>query len=412
MSTPETPSHPGSHPITAFFKSDSAGGVVLIAAAAAAMAVANSPLQSGYGDALHSVWLGLSVEHWINDGLMALFFLMVGLEIKRELLTGSLASWGQRALPGLAALGGMLVPALIYIVVNRGHPETLAGWAIPSATDIAFALGVLSLLGPRVPASLKVFLAALAILDDLGAVIIISLFYTSDLSVALLLASLAVLAILVAMNQLGQRRLFFYLVGGALLWFLVFQSGVHATLAGVALAFCIPLKVDQAGKSAPDKSPLALLEQSLKPWIAFAIVPIFGFANAGVSLSGISMSNLQDPVPVGVALGLFLGKQIGVLALATLAIKTGIAQLPARSNWWQLYGVALLCGIGFTMSLFIGALAFPDAPHLVDEVKIGVLIGSILSALAGTMVLLMADKLARASARMTPPPITAASQLH
>ncbi len=404
MSTPETTSHPRSHPMTAFFKSDSAGGVVLIAATIAALAVANSPLQTAYGDALHSVWLGLSVEHWINDGLMALFFLMVGLEIKRELLTGSLANWGQRALPGLAALGGMLVPALIYIVVNRGHPETLVGWAIPSATDIAFALGVLSLLGPRVPASLKVFLAALAILDDLGAVIIISLFYTSNLSLALLLASLAMLALLVAMNRLGQRRLLFYLIGGAVLWFLVLQSGVHATLAGVALAFCIPLK---DGKGKAEKSPLARLEHGLQPWIAFAIVPIFGFANAGVSLAGISLSNLQDPVPVGVALGLFFGKQIGVLALATLAIKTGIAQLPARSNWWQLYGVALLCGIGFTMSLFIGALAFPGAPHLVDEVKIGVLIGSILSALAGTTVLLAADKRARTAS--APHPIAAAS---
>jgi NhaA family Na+:H+ antiporter len=392
MSTPETTPPSRSHPISAFFKSDSAGGVVLIVAAIAAMAVANSPLQANYDYALHSVWLGLSVEHWINDGLMALFFLMVGLEIKRELLTGSLASWGQRALPGLAALGGMLVPALIYISVNRGNPETLAGWAIPSATDIAFALGVLSLLGPRVPASLKIFLAALAILDDLGAIVIISLFYTSDLSVPMLLASLAVLALLVAMNKLGQRRLIFYIVGGALLWFLVLQSGVHATLAGVALAFCIPLRGDKGDKAIPETAPLAVLEHGLKPWIAFAIVPIFGFANAGVSLAGISLHNLLDPVPVGVALGLFFGKQIGVLGLAALAIKTGIAQLPARSNWLQLYGVALLCGIGFTMSLFIGALAFPDAPHLVDEVKIGVLIGSILSALAGAAVLLAAGR--------------------
>jgi NhaA family Na+:H+ antiporter len=392
MSTPETTPPARIHSISAFFKSDSAGGVVLIVAAIAAMVVANSPLQADYDYALHSVWLGLSVEHWINDGLMALFFLMVGLEIKRELLTGSLASWGQRALPGLAALGGMLVPALIYIGVNRGNPETLAGWAIPSATDIAFALGVLSLLGPRVPASLKIFLAALAILDDLGAIVIISLFYTSQLSVSMLLASLAVLALLVAMNKLGQRRLLFYIVGGALLWFLVLQSGVHATLAGVALAFCIPLRGGKDDKAIPETAPLAVLEHGLKPWIAFAIVPIFGFANAGVSLAGISLHNLLDPVPVGVALGLFFGKQIGVLGLAAMAIKTGIAQLPARSNWLQLYGVALLCGIGFTMSLFIGALAFPAAPHLVDEVKIGVLIGSILSALAGAAVLLAAGR--------------------
>jgi NhaA family Na+:H+ antiporter len=395
MSTPETTFPPRSHPMMDFFKSDCAGGVVLIAAAGAAMVVANSPLQAGYADALHGLWLGLSVEHWINDGLMALFFLMVGLEIKRELLTGSLANWGQRALPGLAALGGMLVPALIYVGVNWGNRETLAGWAIPSATDIAFALGVLSLLGPRVPTSLKVFLAALAILDDLGAIVIISLFYTSELSVSMLLASLAVLALLVAMNKLGQRRLVFYIVGGALLWFLVLQSGVHATLAGVALAFCIPLRGSKGNKDDKghlETSPLAALEHGLKPWIAFAIVPIFGFANAGVALAGISLQNLVDPVPLGVALGLFLGKQIGVIALAALAIKTGIAQLPARSNWLQLYGVALLCGIGFTMSLFIGALAFPAAPHLVDEVKIGVLIGSILSALAGAALLLVAGK--------------------
>jgi NhaA family Na+:H+ antiporter len=381
---------------TGFFQSDSAGGIVLIAAAIAAMAVANSPLQAGYADILQCVWLGLSVEHWINDGLMALFFLMVGLEIKRELLTGSLSTWRQRALPGYAAFGGMLVPALIYVAINRGNLETQAGWAIPSATDIAFALGVLSLLGPRVPASLKVFLAALAILDDLGAVIIISLFYTSALSIPMLLASVAALAVLVAMNKLGQKRLLFYIAGGCLLWFLVLQSGVHVTLAGVALAFCIPLR---NMKTHPDQSPLVVLERGLKPWIAFAIVPIFGFANAGLSLSGISWNNLGDPIPLGIALGLFAGKQIGVCAFVVLAIKSGVAELPARSTWLQLYGVALLCGIGFTMSLFIGSLAFPGAPHLIDEVKVGVLIGSILSALAGAAVLVAAHNRARTRAK-------------
>lgn len=381
---------------TGFFQSDAAGGVVLIAAAIAAMVVANSPLQSVYADTLHSVFLGLSVSHWINDGLMALFFLMVGLEIKRELLTGSLATWRQRALPGYAAVGGMLVPALMYVGINWGNPETLAGWAIPAATDIAFALGVLSLLGPRVPASLKIFLAALAILDDLGAVIIISLFYTSDLSIPMLLASLAVLAVLVAMNKMGQKNLLFYAVGGCLLWFLVLQSGVHATLAGVALALCIPLRDT---KTHPDKSPLVVLEHGLKPWIAFAIVPIFGFANAGVSLSGMSLNSLLAPIPLGIALGLFFGKQVGIVALAVLAIKTGVAQLPARCNWLQLYGVALLCGIGFTMSLFIGSLAFPGAPQLVDEVKVGVLIGSILSGIAGAAVLLAAGRMAAVAPR-------------
>ncbi len=393
--------------ISDFFTSDAAGGIVLIAAAVAAMAVANSPLQAAYAGALHSVWLGLSVEHWINDGLMALFFLMVGLDIKRELLAGSLATWRQRALPGCAAIGGMIAPALMYVGVNSGHPETLNGWAIPAATDIAFALGVLSLLGSRVPVSLKIFLAALAILDDLGAVIIISLFYTSALSLPMLLAASGVLAVLFALNKLGQKCLLFYCIGGCLLWFLVFQSGVHATLAGVALAFCIPLRNTKSGpaQASRDPSPLVVLEQRLKPWITYAIVPVFGFANAGVALSGLSLSNLLDPIPLGVALGLFFGKQLGVMILAVLAIKCGIAQLPERSNWLQLYGVALLCGIGFTMSLFIGTLAFPGDPHLVDEVKVGVLIGSILSGIAGAALLLAVDKRRRDGAHIEHQPV-------
>jgi NhaA family Na+:H+ antiporter len=396
---------------TGFFQSESAGGIVLIMAAIAAMIVANSPLQSVYADTLHRVVLGLSVSHWINDGLMALFFLMVGLEIKRELLTGSLATWRDRALPGYAALGGMLVPALFYVAINWGNPETMAGWAIPAATDIAFALGVLSLLGKRVPVSLKIFLAALAILDDLGAVIIISLFYTSELSIAMLLASFAVLGVLVAMNKMGQKRLLFYAIGGCVLWFLVYQSGVHATLAGVALALCIPLRDGKTDpeqstqeQSALEQSPLVVLEHGLKPWIAFAIVPIFGFANAGVSLTGFSLGTLLSPIPLGIALGLFFGKQIGIIALSVLAIKTGVAQLPDRSNWLQLYGVALLCGIGFTMSLFIGSLAFPGAPDLVDEVKVGVLIGSILSGLVGAAVLFMAGRTAAVDSTFCLPP--------
>ena len=371
-------------PLARFFKSDAAGGAVLMFAAVVAMLVANSPLQTIYRDSLHSVWFGLSIEHWVNDALMAVFFLMVGLEIKRELLIGALATWRQRALPGFAALGGMVVPALIYVMINWNNPETMAGWAIPAATDIAFALGVLALLGPRVPVSLKIFLAALAILDDLGAVIIITLFYTSGLSIPMLLASLATLAILFAMNKFGVKRLGAYVAGGIVLWFFVYQSGVHATLAGVALAFCIPLRDP---KQAAEKSPLVVLEHGLHPWVAFAVVPIFGFANAGVSLSGMSMENLVDPVPLGVAFGLFFGKQIGVVTLAALAIRTGVAQLPEHSNWTQIYGVALLCGIGFTMSLFIGSLAFPGSPHLIDEVKIGVLIGSMLSGVIGALVL-------------------------
>jgi Na+:H+ antiporter, NhaA family len=369
--------------LASFLASESAGGIVLMGAALAAIIVANSPMAPFYFSALHSVWGGLSVELWINDGLMAIFFLMVGLEIKREVLAGGLASWGQRALPGFAAAGGMLVPALIYVAINAGNSETLSGWAIPAATDIAFALGVLSLLGKRVPTSLKVFLAALAILDDLGAVTIIALFYSTGLNLPMLGASFATLAVLVIMNRMGVQRLLPYLALGLLLWFFVLQSGVHATLAGVALALCIPLGTRQE----EDRSPLLFLEEKMHYWVAFAVVPVFGFANAGVSLSGITMGNLVDPVPLGVALGLFVGKQIGVFLAATLAIRSGLASLPEGSNWVQMYGVALLCGIGFTMSLFIGNLAFPGAAHLIDEVKVGVLMGSILSAIVGVMLL-------------------------
>jgi NhaA family Na+:H+ antiporter len=366
-----------------FVASDSAGGIVLMGAALAAIIVANSPMAAYYFAALHSVWGGLSIELWINDGLMAIFFLMVGLEIKREVLAGGLASWGQRALPGFAAAGGMLVPALIYVAINMGNPQTLSGWAIPAATDIAFALGVLSLLGKRVPTSLKVFLAALAILDDLGAVTIIALFYSSGLNLPMLGASFATLAVLIVMNRMGVQRLLPYLLLGLMLWFFVLQSGVHATLAGVALALCIPLGTRQEEA----RSPLLFLEEKMHYWVAFAVVPVFGFANAGVSLSGITLGNLIDPVPLGVALGLFVGKQVGVFLAATLAIRSGLARLPEGSNWMQMYGVALLCGIGFTMSLFIGNLAFPGAPHLIDEVKVGVLMGSILSAIVGVLLL-------------------------
>ncbi|WP_440778614.1 Na+/H+ antiporter NhaA [Pseudomonas syringae] len=381
--TPRTESPNALAFIKRFFAAEAAGGLILMAAALAALIVANSPLADSYFAALHTVLAGMSVEHWINDGLMAIFFMLVGLEIKREMLAGQLASWSQRALPGFAALGGMVVPALIYVAFNWGQPETIGGWAIPAATDIAFALGVLSLLGKRVPLSLKIFLSALAILDDLGAVLIIALFYTSDLSIPMLLAALGSIAVLVALNRLGVKKLLPYLVVGALLWFFMLQSGIHATLAGVALALCIPLgKADEEASS-----PLLYLEEKLHPWVAFAVVPIFGFANAGVSLAGITVDKLVDPVPLGVALGLLIGKQVGIFALAALAIRAGLARLPDGSNWGQLYGVAALCGIGFTMSQFIGALAFPGAPALVDEVKVGVLIGSVLSALLGVVVL-------------------------
>ncbi|MDH1265640.1 Na+/H+ antiporter NhaA [Pseudomonas sp. GD03944] len=365
------------------FAGESSGGIVLMLAALCALIVANSPVAGTYFSTLHVKALGLSIEHWINDGLMAIFFLLVGLEIKREMQVGQLATWGARALPGFAALGGMLVPALVYVAFNWGHGDTIGGWAIPAATDIAFALGVLSLLGKRVPVSLKVFLSALAILDDLGAVLIIALFYAGGLSMPMLLASLGALAVLVAMNRLGVRRLSPYLVVGAVLWFCMLHSGIHATLAGVVLALCIPL----GDPTAHERSPLLRLEGMLYPWVAFAVVPVFGFANAGVSLTGITLDNLLDPVPLGITLGLLLGKQLGVFTLAALTIRSGLARMPEGATWPQLYGVAVLCGIGFTMSLFIGNLAFPGNLLLISEVKIGVLAGSVLSALLGAMIL-------------------------
>ena len=383
--------HPPPRPRSAlrtFLDNEASGGLVLMGAAALALVVANSPLSGAYFDALHSHVLGLSVLHWINHALMAVFFLLVGLEIKREMLDGQLSTWPRRALPGIAALGGMIVPAVIYLAFNagpNGHPR---GWAIPSATDIAFALGVLSLLGPRVPISLKVFLTALAILDDLGAVLIIAVFYTSELNLYALGGAIFVLGLLQGLNRAGFTDLKPYLLLGVVLWFLVLMSGVHATLAGVALALTIPLRVTP-GRPEDATSPLHILEHSLQPWVAFLIIPIFGFANAGISFAGMSLSSLQNPVPLGVALGLFVGKQVGVFAFAWAAIKTGLADLPANATWPQLYGVALLCGIGFTISLFIGLLAFPTSADLQDATKLGVLLGSILSGLIGAALLRM-----------------------
>lgn len=373
--------------LRAFLNNASSGGIVLMVAALAALIVANSPLAAAYFNGLHAYFGGLSVHHWINDGLMAVFFLMVGLEIKREVLDGELSSWPRRVLPGFAALGGMLVPALVFLAFNSGEGGHVRGWAIPAATDIAFALGVLSLLGPRVPLTLRVFLTALAIIDDLGAVIIIALFYTSSLNAVALGGAALVLVALIALNRFRAFSLWPYLVLGVILWFLVLQSGVHATLAGVALALCIPLRVTPAAPDAHD-SPLHILEHAIAPWVTFLIVPVFGFANAGVSFAGVTMQSLIDPVPLGVALGLFVGKQVGVFGFAAIAIRAGWAELPMYASWRQLYGVALLCGIGFTMSLFIGLLAFPDSQLLQDEVKLGVLFGSVISAIAATAVLL------------------------
>ncbi|GGX23707.1 Na(+)/H(+) antiporter NhaA 1 [Pigmentiphaga litoralis] len=361
-----------------------AGGVILMVTAALAILVANSPLVDLYQSTLASYVGGLSVLHWINDGLMAVFFLLVGLEIKREVLEGELSSWPRRILPGSAALGGMVGPALIYLAFNLGPTGHPSGWAIPAATDIAFALGVLSLLGPRVPVSLRVFLMALAIIDDLGAVVIIALFYTTSLdALALGGAGLVTLA-LIAMNRAGVNRLLPYIALGALLWFLVLKSGIHATLAGVVLAFTVPLRT----LSKPDSgSPLLTMEHGIQPWVTFLIVPLFGFANAGVSFAGMSLSALIEPVPLGIALGLFVGKQLGVFFTCAAVIKLGLATLPAQATWKQMYGLAALCGIGFTMSLFIGLLAFPDSPLLQDQLKLGVLAGSLASTLLAVLLL-------------------------
>ena len=380
-----------------FLRKESAGGLVLMATAAIALAIAQSPLATGYFAVLRLHVGGLTVLHWVNDGLMALFFLLVGLEIKREMLDGQLSTWRRRALPGLAALGGMIVPAAIYAVLNRGDVALLRGWAIPTATDIAFALGVLALLGPRVPGSLKVFLTALAILDDLGAVVVIALFYTSELSLVALLAAGGLLGLLFALNRLGVAALPIYLVVGLGLWVVTLLSGVHATLAGVALAATIPLRARPGGPDDPT-SPLHRLEHGLHPWVAFGVLPVFAFANAGVSLSGVGSNALAHPVTLGILLGLFAGKQVGIFGSCWVAIKTGWAKPPLHATWLHLYGVALLCGIGFTMSLFIGGLAFGDSGELATATKVGVFAGSLASALAGVAVLRFAP--AAASSRL------------
>jgi len=373
--------------VSGFMSSPAAGGIILILASAAAIVIANTSLQEGYESLLKYKTAGLSVEHWVNDGLMAIFFLFVGLEIKRELLAGQLSTWSQRALPGFAALGGVAVPALIYAGFNSGNADTLRGWAIPAATDIAFALGVLTLLGKRVPASLKIFLSALAILDDMGAVAIIAIFYTSDISLLMLGSAAATALLMYGMNKAGVKRLLPYLLAGVFMWFFMLQSGVHATVAGILIALFIPLNT-----SGTSDSPLERLEHGLEPWVIFLILPIFGFANAGVSFSGLTSDDILSPVPVGVAAGLFFGKQAGVFGLSVLAISLGLAKKPGNSSWLQLYGVAVLCGIGFTMSLFIGNLAFAGSQLLIDEVKVGVLVGSVLSAFAGALILMLSPR--------------------
>ncbi len=391
----QSPTHPPASALRNLLTHEASGGLVLIASAAIALVVANSVASEFYSATLARYVFGLSVLHWINDALMALFFVLVGLEIKRELLDGHLASWQHRILPGIAAAGGMFAPALVYVALNASTPETLRGWSIPAATDIAFSLGVLAILGSRVPVTIKVFLTALAIIDDLGAIVIIALFYGQDLSWPMLGLAAVAMAALIALNRFGVTRLAAYVPLGLLLWYFVLQSGIHATVAGVLFALTIPLRRSPGQPDAAD-SPLHKLENALHPYVAFVVLPVFGFANAGVSLGGIGMADLMKPVTLGCALGLFIGKQIGVFGSVWLAVKLGLAQRPAGTTWLHLYGMALLCGIGFTMSLFIGLLAFGDAGPLQDQTKIGVLLGSLVSALAGWAVLRMGPKQAAA----------------
>ena len=378
--------------------SEASGGLILMAAAVLALLIANSPFADTYLRLLESYAGPLSILHWINDGLMALFFLLVGLEIKRELLDGELSTWSRRVLPGFSAAGGMIVPAIIYLAFNSGAPANLRGWAIPTATDIAFALGVLMLLGPRVPVSLKVFLTALAIIDDLGAVAIIAVFYTDELSLLWLAVAAGIVAALWCVNRAGVVRLAAYLALGALLWIVVLKSGVHATMAGVALALAIPLR-RTPGKPDDEHSPLHRLEHGLQPWVAYLVLPVFGFANAGVSLAGMSGGAAFADIPLGIAAGLFIGKQAGVFGFAWAAIRMGWADCPRDASMPQLYGVSVLCGVGFTMSLFIGLLAFPGSPLLQDEVKVGVLVGSLCSGLLGAAILSLARREVAPSSR-------------
>ncbi|ROR26626.1 sodium or potassium/proton antiporter (NhaA family) [Vibrio crassostreae] len=366
-----------------FFKMESAGGIILVIAAAIAMFVANSPLNEMYQGVLHSYVLGMSVSHWINDGLMAVFFLLIGLEVKRELLEGALKSKETAIFPAIAAVGGMLAPALIYVLFNSSNPEALQGWAIPAATDIAFALGIMALLGNRVPVSLKVFLLALAIIDDLGVVVIIALFYSGDLSTLALTVGFIATGVLFMLNNKHVTKLSVYLIVGAILWFAVLKSGVHATLAGVVIGFAIPLKGNKG-----EHSPLKHLEHALHPYVAFAILPIFAFANAGISLEGISISNLTGMLPLGIAMGLLVGKPLGIFLFSWGAVKTGVAKLPEGVNFMNIFAVSVLCGIGFTMSIFISSLAFGPTNAGFDTLaRLGILMGSTTAAILGYFLL-------------------------
>ena len=384
-----------SKPFKWFFKLEAASGLILLIAAIFALIISNSQLSDLYFNTLekylfigiNDLGLKLSVHHWINDALMAIFFFFVTLEIKREFLQGELSNLKQALLPIIAAVGGMVVPALFYIAVNYENPETINGWAIPSATDIAFSLGILSLLGSRVPISLKVFLTALAIIDDLGAILIIAFFYSGDLSVNYLILIIISFILLLILNKLSFKIFTPYLFIGLLMWFFTYKSGIHATIAGVLLASTIPHR-----KKEHDFSLLVKLEHAIAPYVAFIIMPIFAFANAGVSLEGLSLSSLLAPVPLGIVLGLFFGKQIGVLLFSYISVKFKFAKMPNNSNWLSIYGVSILTGIGFTMSLFVGNLAFVENLEYIDGVKIGVLTGSLLSTVFGYILLLISSK--------------------
>jgi NhaA family Na+:H+ antiporter len=384
-----------SSPFKWFSKLEAAGGLILLISAIIALIISNSSYSEVYFNTFQKyIFIGfnnfgmkLSLLHWINDALMAIFFFFVTLEIKREFIQGELSSVKQALLPIIGAVGGMLVPALIYIFININNPETLNGWAIPSATDIAFSIGVLSLLGSRVPISLKVFLTALAIIDDLGAIVIIAFFYAGDLSLKYLGLLLLIFVFLLILNKFEVKRFLPYLIFGLLLWFCTHESGIHSTIAGVLLACVIPHR-----KKKHDFSLLVKIEHAISPYVVFLIMPLFAFANAGVSLEGLSFSSLLSTVPLGILLGLFLGKQIGVFLFSYTAIKFGFAQLPNKSNWLSFYSVGILTGIGFTMSLFVGNLAFVENIKYMDGVKIGVLSGSLLSTVLGYFLLLMTSK--------------------
>lgn len=371
-----------------FLKQESAGGIVLIAAAALALLIANSPLADAYFGTLSTKLnvsfgdfaINKSLLLWINDGLMAIFFFLIGLEVKREILTGQLSSWDKASLPLVAAVGGMAIPALVFVGLNWNSPESINGWAIPAATDIAFALGILSLLGPRVPVAMKALLLAIAVIDDIGAITVIALFYTSEIDVAMLGAGGAMLALLFILGRLRISSSIPYVLLTVIMWVFVLKSGVHATLAGVTAAMMVPIAARNGSHL------LEHMEHGLHKWVAFVIIPIFGFANAGVSLIGLSPADLLQPLPLGIALGLLIGKQVGIVGFAWIAVKAGIAKLPEGVGWRKIHGLSLLAAIGFTMSLFIGNLAFTD-PALIDAVKLGVLSGSLVAAFAGFFML-------------------------